>query len=355
MNKLSTIDCEHFGPCAGCTLNNPNSPLIWESVKEFFGDRRAKLSPLQIGSIIGWRIKAKLAVSGKTLIGLYRAGSHDVLPIPRCKIHHPSINQAVALIEKAVAQENISILRYIQCLVQVDTGKVQLTLVVQKQDPSIDRLCNRLQTMDLFHSLWLNIQPVATNTILGEHWVHRFGPEFLEQKLAGKSFLFHPGAFSQAHWTLFEQLALDVVDMIPSGAKLLEIYAGIGVMGILAAPKCTSVSLIENNPFAHKSFEAMEIGGISYHFGDAKLAIERIPDADCYLLDPPRKGVDPLVLAQLLRGTIIYVSCDFNSFVRDATTLIKAGWELKEGKGYLLFPGTNHVETVARFEKFDYN
>jgi len=333
-------------------------------IKEFFAEHEAPLEELQIGAVTGWRTKAKLAVRGKVTptIGLFRKGTHDVLPIPNCQIHHPSINRAVAVVEQGILQENVSlydektkqgVLRYIQCFVELETSKVQLVLIVQAKDSSIDRLCQELQKNPLFHSIWLNIQAEATNTILGESWLLVYGPPFLEQKLAGRSFPFHPGAFSQAHWTLFEKLALDVVNMIPEKAKLLEIYAGVGIMGVLAAPKCTSVGLLENNPFAHLSFKEMKLDSIAYHLGDAKEALPLLADANCFLLDPPRKGVDPLLLNALLwaTGTIIYVSCDFNSFIRDAEDLLEAGWILKEGKGYLLFPGTNHVETVARFVK----
>ena len=364
MNKLPTIDCIHFGPCGGCTLQTPYSPPIWEEVKNFFIQQGVDPGEMITDAIIGWRTKAKLAVRGKAApaIGLFRAGSHDVLPIPHCQIHHPSINRAVAIIEDAVCQEHVSlydeksgkgVLRYIQCFAELIQGKIQLVLIVQARDQSIDRLCYLLQKNDLFHSIWLNIQPHATNTILGESWIHVWGPAFLEQKLAGHSFLFHPGAFSQAHWSLFEKLALDVVNMVPEKAKLLEIYAGIGAMGILAAPKCTSVALIENNPFAEKSFKALNIETIPYYLNDAREATKLIPNADCFILDPPRKGVDALLLntLQWAAGTIIYVSCDFNSFARDAEELIDAGWVLKEAKGYLLFPGTNHIETVAKFEK----
>jgi tRNA/tmRNA/rRNA uracil-C5-methylase (TrmA/RlmC/RlmD family) len=363
-NKQTAISCVHFGPCGGCILDNPHFPPIWDTVQEFFAVHEAPLTELQIGSITGWRTKAKLAVRGESgpMIGLFRSGTHEVLEIPHCKIHHPSINQAVAIVEQAVIELTISIydeksktglLRYIQCFVDIETAKVQLVLIVQAKEESIDHLVQYLEKNPLFHSIWLNIQSQATNTILGESWLLVYGPPFLEQKLAGEKFFFHPGAFSQAHWTLFEKLALDVVSMVPEQAKLLEIYAGIGAMGILASSKCISVALLENNPFAYLSFQALNKSAISYHLGDAKEALPLIPNADCYLLDPPRKGVDPLLLNALLwaTGTIIYVSCDFNSFVRDLEDLIEAGWELKEGKSYLLFPGTNHVETVAKLVK----
>lgn len=350
MNKLSTIDCGHFDACSGCTINDVN-PSVWEEIQAF----SPQFTELRVGAITGWRTRAKLAIRGANEIGLFRARSHEVVPIPHCKIHHPSINRAVALLKDSIdisiynEKTGSGLLRYIQCHVDLETAKVQLTLVVQKTDVTVYRLCESLKKQDLWHSIWLNIQPAATNTILGAHWERISGPSFLQQKLAGHSFLFHPGAFAQAHWTLFEQLALDVVDWIPAGANLLEIYAGVGVMGTLAAPKCASVAFVENNPFAHQSYR----GAFPYHLGDAKAAIALLPNFDCVIVDPPRKGIDPELLDALktFSGTIIYVSCDFNSYVRDASELMDAGWEIKQGRGYLLFPGTNHVETVSLLAK----
>ena len=62
-------------------------------------------APLQVtGPLHGWRCRAKLAVRGrpgKPVIGLFKRGSHDVVDIvPGCKIHHPRINQAAALIKQ---------------------------------------------------------------------------------------------------------------------------------------------------------------------------------------------------------------------------------------------------------------
>ncbi len=355
MNDLSTI-CPHFGACSGCTLKkNLDSPGIWQEAVEFLGP-----SELVTGSLYGWRTKAKLAIRGKfqnPQIGLFRQGTHDVEPIPDCLAHHPSINQAIKILKRAIAEEKVFIydekrglLRYVQLFVDLVTKKVQLSLVVQAHDGSLDRLCANLLKNDLWHSIWLNVQPAETNRILGEEWIHIWGEKFLWQELLGKRFPFHPGAFSQAHWTLFEKLAKQVVEWVPSRAKLLEIYAGVGAMGILASPKCAEVDLVENNPHSYLSFQEIKTSA-HYHLIDGKSATHLLQKADCIIVDPPRKGIDPLLLESIktFQGTLIYVSCDFQTFKRDAKILLESGWLLQEGKGYLLFPGTNHVEIAALF------
>lgn len=52
----------------------------------------------------GWRTLAKLAVKpvskwGGVQLGLYRLGSHDVVDIPDCRVHHPSVNRVVELLQ----------------------------------------------------------------------------------------------------------------------------------------------------------------------------------------------------------------------------------------------------------------
>lgn len=54
----------------------------------------------------GWRTVAKLATRPVSKwrgveLGLYSAGSHDVIGIPECQVHHPSVNLAAAAVQEA--------------------------------------------------------------------------------------------------------------------------------------------------------------------------------------------------------------------------------------------------------------
>jgi 23S rRNA (uracil1939-C5)-methyltransferase len=368
MNVLSTIDCPHFGPCSGCTLNQGvDSPSVWSDVKRFYKEKGASLEELRVDAIRFYRIKAKLAVRGTfsdPKIGLFKQGTHQVLQIPHCQVHHPSITHACESLKRAISKAKVPIyneecpekggLRYVQCFVEIKTGKVQLVLVVKTADPNLSTMCAILWEEPLWHSIWLNVQPEATNVILGEQWDLLHGERWLQQPFLDRQLSFHPGAFAQAHWTLFQRLASEVVEWIPRGASLIEYYAGVGAMGLLAASKSKSVALVENNPWAYQSYQSMSsLSNVTYHCQQANERRDILTTSDCVLLDPPRKGIDPLLLEALreFSGRIVYVSCHFGSFVRDAESLIDAGWTLKEGRGYLMFPGTHHVETTALFEK----
>lgn len=103
--------------------------------------------------------------------------------------------------------------------------------------------------------------------------------------------------------------------------------------------------------------------------------------ADTIIVDPPRKGLEPEVLDDLCKKidlnqvyvedtsmltvpdeqvswandarTLIYVSCGFDALARDAERLLtsNAGWMLESATGYILFPGSDHVETVCIFTR----
>jgi len=77
-------------------------------------------------------------------------------------------------------------------------------------------------------------------------------------------------------------------------------------------------------------------------------------DVDIVVVDPPRKGLDGLVLQALNEGkglkTLLYVSCGFDAFVTDCKCLEeKGGWKLVKAEGHVLFPGSDAIETLAMF------
>mmetsp|Transcript_12631 Transcript_12631/g.12417 ORF Transcript_12631/g.12417 Transcript_12631/m.12417 type:complete len:164 (+) Transcript_12631:3-494(+) len=103
--------------------------------------------------------------------------------------------------------------------------------------------------------------------------------------------------------------------------------------------------------------------------------------ANILIVDPPRKGLDEEVLEELCKPynpqqqcvesidlltvpdhrvnwvndvqTLLYVSCGFDALARDCETLLASGggWKLDSATGYVLFPGSNHVETLCIFHR----
>ena len=86
--------------------------------------------------------------------------------------------------------------------------------------------------------------------------------------------------------------------------------------------------------------------GASCHAGDGSQVI---------IVDPPRKGLDP-DLTQYLAGhppeMLIYISCGLSSFIKDVAGLLGGGQlRLSDLTAFNLMPFTDHVETVATFQR----
>jgi hypothetical protein len=212
----------------------------------------------------GWRTQAKLAVAPKSSswakdgcdFGLYRRGTHSVLEIPNCAVHHPSINQAVRVLVEATSKVGTAAfvedtreggLRYVQFQVERSTGKVCLTLVwnageLKETHPALSRLVKELMRLEpsFWHSVWCHCNDGVGNNIFSRNprrWHRLSGPEFLREPIATTDIgwlYFSPLTFRQGNLNGFDVLANDVARVIPGGSKVCELYAGVGVLGLSA-------------------------------------------------------------------------------------------------------------------------
>jgi 23S rRNA (uracil1939-C5)-methyltransferase len=260
----SPIGCEHFGTCPGCVVNSKIGEVdVIQSAKLYFSSTavRKKRMDVAYDDLV---VEAKLAVAPKSsawakdgcVFGLYARGTHSVLPIPNCEVHHPSINKAIAVLEAATAKVGTSTyeedkqeggLRYVQVQVERTTGKVCLTLIwnaeqIKQAQPGLSRLVKQLQSLDpnLWHSIWLHCNDNPGNAIFARsasRWCLLSGPEFIREPLpvGDKGWLyFTPLAFRQGNMDGFDVLATDVAKLIPGKSRLCELYAGVGLLGMTA-------------------------------------------------------------------------------------------------------------------------
>lgn len=377
INKKNTRDikpCPHLAFCSGCessaSLKNP--PLLEEAINYFTKKSVLNLKVLR-GNPFNWRTRVKLVVRGTSnspVIGLYQKGTHVAINIPFCKVHHPKINEAVELIKEKIKQEKIEPydeatgkgeLRYIQLGLERSSEKVQVTFVLNKtSEENFNKWL--LAPANLWHSIWLNFNKKKTNTIFGETWAHIEGPPLILEKLSGVSCFFHPAGFMQANLTLFEALLKSIEEKMLIDSRVVEYYAGVGVIGFKILPKVQSVICCEITKEAKECFEKSQDllpqkdkQKISFETGFSEKRLDLLENVDVVIVDPPRKGVDLKLLSAISKKEclkeIFYVSCGFLSFCRDCDYLLANGWFLKSVETYLFFPGSNHLETFAVFAK----
>lgn len=394
------LQCEHFGACSGCFYRSGlvETPVM-ENARVFF-QRVARYDNFSLGlatGVHGWRTQAKLAVAplskwGGCQLGLYEEGSHRVLPIPNCRVHHPSINRAVQVLTEATvtmktrAFDPASLggsLRYVQVAVERRTGRIQLTLVwnapgKKEAGGELSRLLKALKAADasgeLWHSIWVNFRTGPGNTIFAREarsWTKLFGADFLTEKIGPSQTLFYltPQLFRQGNLDGFEKLVTRAQEFVPAQSVVCELYGGGGVIGLNMLGKAAALRFSDINPYlgqcVDKTLQALPAKKrekVSFIIATALEALEagHADGATVLIVDPPRKGLESEVLAHLVdrkdpyAGTlrrIVYVSCGFEALKRDAVALMDSGWRLVHAEGFVLFPGSDHLETLAVFDR----
>jgi len=147
-DRVVSLDCEHFGECPGCEVaDGLGEPPLLAEARTFFASYGANLVAVAGDTASGWRTTARLAVrrdtDGAPTVGLFARGTHKVVGVPRCVVHHPAINAVVATLQAELRGGALEPydeasgggeLRYVQASVERASGGVQLTLVLNARE-----------------------------------------------------------------------------------------------------------------------------------------------------------------------------------------------------------------------------
>src|SRR6185437_15851687 len=97
--------------------------------------------PLVSGPVAGFRLRARLAIRGRIgspKVGLFEAGTHRVVHVPECRVHHPLINRVAQVVRGALAEARVppysdaahqGLARYLQVVVERRSQRAQVVLV----------------------------------------------------------------------------------------------------------------------------------------------------------------------------------------------------------------------------------
>jgi 23S rRNA (uracil1939-C5)-methyltransferase/tRNA (uracil-5-)-methyltransferase len=170
---------------------------------------------------------------------------------------------------------------------------------------------------------------------------------------------FLAGDFFQNNPFLLPRLAAHVAAEARAGGArfLVDAYCGSGLLTLAAAPGFESAVGVEVSPssvrWARENAARNGRENCTFTAADASAIFAGLPfpGADAAaIVDPPRKGCSPEFLTQLTAfapRTIVYVSCNPETQVRDLVPLIAAGYRVTKVQPFDMFPQTRHLECVA--------
>jgi len=170
---------------------------------------------------------------------------------------------------------------------------------------------------------------------------------------------FRQGNTSQNAW--MQSWLREKLTRIPDLNNVVELFCGSGnFTRIIAESHCLSITAFETDPLAIRQLKSIKLEKVNAQVADLfkPLTWKRLrpfcKDADTLVLDPPRSGLKKHQGFFECFGaltTIIYISCNPETFARDAWVFKQHGWRVGDVQLVDQFPHTPHVEVLAVFVK----
>ena len=144
-------------------------------------------------------------------------------------------------------------------------------------------------------------------------------------------------------------------DVCETGEPTLDLYAGVGTIGLTIGGG--NVTLVEINADAvremQRNITELDRTGARAVLAPSEQALNYITGKEIVIVDPPRAGLHPEVVATLLQKLpprIIYLSCNPVTQARDVA-LLQQSYQIAWHRGYNFFPRTPHIEHLIILDK----
>ena len=144
-------------------------------------------------------------------------------------------------------------------------------------------------------------------------------------------------------------------DVYETGEPALDLYAGVGTIGLTIGGG--NVTLVEINADAvremQRNIAELDRTDARAVLAPSEQALDHITCKEIVIVDPPRAGLHPDVIATLLQKLpprIIYLSCNPVTQARDVA-LLQQSYQIAWYRGYNFFPRTPHIEHLIILDK----
>ena len=332
-DRLKPI-CPLFNKCGGCNFLH----TIYEKEKEFKLEKGKEL----LGNInkfyetnnLNYRNKVTLHVKDNK-IGFYEEKTNKLIEIDYCYLLKDEINKVIKDLKK------IDLSKYSINRIIIKSNQNKLLLDI---DSSIDNdFINKLDYVD---------------TIICNKKIVK-GTGYIEEIIDNKTFKITSEAFFQVNIEGLENINKIIKDFLNNKDinKVLDLYSGTSLWGILVSDKVKEVTSIEINKEAcsnaSDNIEKNNIKNIKIINGDVANYIDKFKDIDLVIVDPPRSGLDKKTrdyLKIINSKYIIYISCDMKTLQRDLIEL-KDNYNVINTNLVDMFKRTYHCESIVVLER----
>ena len=328
--------------------------------------------------------------SGDTLdLAFFRRGSKGKIVVDGTSLARPEINNLAREIRDLLRHKRVAARQLKTLLIRCDqSGSCVWQLYIKDRLPEIitDTEAAKLpvQGGEIIYS-----DPRSPASRITER-LALFGNTTLTDAILGVPFSYACEGFFQVNIPVYEKALRDMKEWMPyncnsqhsgrqlghhqkiirdprevaqifSGVSLatdqpiLDFYAGVGTIGLTIGGG--NVTLVEINADAVREMQRniTELGRTDARavLAPSEQALDYITGKEIVIVDPPRAGLHPDVIATLLQKLpprIIYLSCNPVTQARDVS-LLQEKYEIIHHQGYNFFPRTPHIEHLVILDK----
>jgi 23S rRNA (uracil1939-C5)-methyltransferase len=167
-----------------------------------------------------------------------------------------------------------------------------------------------------------------------------------------------PGGFLQPTKSGENEIIKYVLSAIKGSKRVADLFCGSGTLSIPISENAEMICVDSNIDSllglksGLKFYNKIDKNEV-FHQNLLRLPISSdvLKKLDSIVINPPSKGAIEQI-KEIIKSCvkiIVYVSCNINSFERDALILLKNGYEMEWLKPIDQFPNTNHLEIVSKF------
>jgi 23S rRNA (uracil1939-C5)-methyltransferase len=348
--------CPYYGRCGGCAAQHMRPPLYreWkrESVVRALARTRveAGVGPLVDAHGEGRRratFHSRIAEDGRERVGFMRARAHDIVAIDGCPLFSPDLGGALEA-ARALAADVRGAGKPLDIQATATLGGLDFDLRGSGplDAPSRRKLIATAERLDLAR--------VANH---GDIVVERRAPyvAFGEARVTPP-----PGGFLQATLAGEQALADAALGALKGARRVADLFCGAGAFALrLAASR--EIVAIDSDAAAVAALkrgagEATHLRAVATERRDLfqrPLAAGELDGFDGVLFDPPRAGAEAQAraLAASRVPVVVAISCNAESFARDARILVDGGYAIGEVTPLDQFRFSPHVEIHATFRR----
>ncbi len=331
-DKIDSV-CPYFNKCGGCQYLNTSYENSVKLKLDIFKNNLSRAGFNQnvvyteSSEIYNYRNKVTLKiVDGK--IGFYENLTNDLIEIDYCHLASNIINKYIKEVTKFNIKNGSITIR--------SNYKNEVMIVINSKNKIDINLINLEDVIGI----------IQNDNII-------YGSMYLNDEINDIKYEITYNSFFQVNPYVTSEIISLIKKNLTKEDIVLDLYCGVGTLGLGVASKVSKVYGIEKhkNAVINAKNNAIinNIENAEFTVGDLAKNIKLKSDINTFLVDPPRSGLDKVVLDKILEhkpNKLIYMSCNPNTLIRDLKLLSEA-YDFDYVAAFDMFSHSSHLECLV--------